>query len=197
MSVGKRLAAPGRRKFWTNQQSPFIRWIGHATAVSSSREEMMQEPISIWLLPLFGDKKPVPYLRTEFNERTAKLSPDGRWLAYASDETNRYEIYVNSFPTQGDRFLISSNGGRLPIWSRDGKELFFIAGDRKLMAVAVQSGPRFQAAAPKPLFETRLPGDITRFDVGKDGRFLIPTQTAPAGGAVVNLVVNWTAGLKK
>ena len=152
---------------------------------------------SIWVLPLFGDRKPFPYLQSEFNERQAKLSPDGRWLAYASDETSRYEIYVQSFPTPGQKSLISTNGGTYPAWSRDGKELFFIGADRKLMATAVQTGATFKGGVPKPLFETRLPSGFSRFDVSKDGRFLIPTEVDSGGGAVINIIVNWTAGLKK
>ena len=149
------------------------------------------------MLPLFGDRKPFPYLQTEFNETAAKLSPDSRWLAYASDETSRYEIYVQSFPTPGQKSLISTNGGTYPAWSRDGKELFFIGADRKLMATAVHTGATFKAGVPKPLFETRLPSGFSRFDVSKDGRFLIPTEIDSGSGAAVNIIVNWTAGLKK
>ena len=126
------------------------------------------------MLPLFGDRKPFPYLQIECNETLAKLSPDGRWLAYASDETNRYEVYVNSFPTPGEKSLISTAGGKYPAWSRDGKELFFVGADRKMMVATVQSGAHFQAGVPIPLFETRLPSGVTRFDVSNDGSFLIP-----------------------
>ena len=149
------------------------------------------------MLPLFGDRKPFPYLQSEFNEWHAKLSPDGRWLAYTSDETSRYEIYVQSFPTPGQKSMISSNGGNCPAWSRDGKELFFIGADRKLMATTVHTGADFKAGVPKPLFETRLPSGISRFDVSKDGLFLIPTEVNSGGGAAVNIIVNWTAGLRK
>lgn len=135
--------------------------------------ENVQDPktrMDIWVLPLFGDRKPFPYLQSEFSEWQAKLSPDGRWLAYASNETSRYEIYVQSFPTPGEKSLISTNGGTYPAWSRDGKELFFIAADRKLMATAVQTGATFKGGVPKPLFETRLPSGISGFDVRNDGR---------------------------
>jgi len=156
----------------------------------------------IWILPLFGDRKPFPYELTNWDERWAKLSPDGKWLAYASDETKRYEIYVQTFPTPGGKFQISTNGGEIPVWSRDGKELFFIGRDRKLMAVemkwdATEDGARFEAAVPKPLFDTRIRSTYSWFDVSKDGRFLMPTQTEPSGSAAVTVVVNWTAGLKK
>ena len=113
-----------------------------------------------------------------------------------SDETKRSEVYVQSFPIPGDKSLISTNGGMYPIWSRDGKELYFIGPDRKLMSVTVQTGTKFKAAEPKPLFETHLPSGRTWFDVSKDGRFLIPTQTETSG-ATMTVVINWTAGLKK
>jgi hypothetical protein len=82
------------------------------------------------------------------------------------------------------------------VWSRDGKELFFIGADQKLMAVEIKGGANFDWGAPKPLFDARLaPG--TNFDVGKDGRFLIPVPVEQAGITPINVVVNWTAGLKK
>jgi hypothetical protein len=150
----------------------------------------------IWVLPLFGDRKPFPYVRTEFGETGGKLSPDGRWLAYASDETSRNEVYVQTFPEHGGKWQVSANGGDRPVWSRDGKELFFIDADRKLMAVPVKAGPKFEAGAPQPLFDTRVGAD-GRYDVSKDGRFLIPTQIQQNVGAPMTVVINWQAALKK
>ena len=166
----------------------------------------------VWVLPQFGDRKPFPYLQTEFNELFARLSPDGHWLAYTSDETKRYEVYVQSFPTPGVKWQISSSGGSRPVWSRDGKELFFIGGsttgvgpssDQKLMVVEVKSQPtkdgaKFEASIPKPLFNTHLPAIFdVRFDVSKDGRFLMPVQTEQSADVPLTVVVNWTAGEKK
>jgi Tol biopolymer transport system component len=151
----------------------------------------------IWVLPLFGDRKPFPYLQTEADELNAKLSPDGRWLAYSSgDEHRRNEIYVQSFPTPGGVRQVSTNGGDQPIWSKDGKELFFIGAAQKMMAVDVNTGARFEAGVPKPLFDTGLVGRFARFDVSKEGRFLIPTAIDQAA-TPITLVINWTAGLKK
>jgi dipeptidyl aminopeptidase/acylaminoacyl peptidase len=159
---------------------------------------------TIWVLPLSpeqagGDLKPFPYLSENFDEIGATLSPNGQWLAYASDETKRYEIYVQTFPRPGGKWPVSINGGTRPIWSRDGKELYFIAPDGKLMAVDVKSGTggSFEAGAPKALFDSHIGGDqFTWFDVAKDGRFLIPT-VAEQSGAPITVVVNWTAGLNK
>jgi Tol biopolymer transport system component/predicted Ser/Thr protein kinase len=160
--------------------------------------EQVNDPktkVDTWVLPLFGDRKPFPYLQTEFSEQAAKLSPNGQWLAYAADETKRFEIYVQSFPTPGGKWQVSTNGGILPIWSRDGKELFFIGADGKLMAVDVKGSAKFEAGVPKPLFDVRLGG--SQFDVSKDGRFLIPVLTEQVVNAPMTVVVNWTAELKK
>ena len=151
----------------------------------------------IWVLPLFGDRKPFPYLQTEFNEQYAKLSPNGQWLAYASDETKRFEVYVQTFPTPGGKWQVSTKGGNRPVWSRDGKELYFIGSDEKMMAAEVKGSAKFEAGVPKPLFDTRLPGGPAWYDVSKDGRFLIPIQLEQSVNAPMTVVVNWTKGLKK
>jgi hypothetical protein len=152
----------------------------------------------IWVLPLFGDRKALPYLQTEFNEAWAKLSPNGQWLAYTSDETKRNEVYVQTFPNPGRKWQVSTNGGTRPVWSRDGKELFFSDLGRKMMAVEVKSGAKFEAGVPKPLFDTRFaPGNGTWFEVDKDGRFLIPRLVEEGPVVPISVVVNWTAGLKK
>jgi hypothetical protein len=153
----------------------------------------------IWVIPLSGDQKPFPYLQSEFAERRAKLSPNGRWMAYVSDESKQDEVYVQDFPNPGEKWPVSTNGGDYPIWSRDGRELYFIAADQKLMAVEVKGGARFEAGVPKPLFDTRL-GNLRGdqwFDVTTDGRFLIPTLLEQSAVAPLTVVLNWQAGLKK
>ena len=145
-----------------------------------------------WVLPLFGDRKPFPYLHGV----SGKLSPNGKWLAYSSDETKRNEVYVQAFPQLGRKSQVSVNGGYVPIWSRDGKELFFVGGDQKMMAANVkETGANFDADVPKPLFDARL-ADAS-FDVSKDGRFLIPTDVKEAGTSPITVVINWAVGLKK
>jgi hypothetical protein len=148
----------------------------------------------IWVLPLFGDRKPFPYLETDANEAEAKLSPNGLWLAYQSDESKRNEIYVTTFPQPGGKWQVSTNGGSYPVWSRDGKELFYIGADGKMMAVEVKAGPAFEAGIPKPLFDVSSAGS---YDVGKDGRFLIPVPVEQSGTTPITVVVNWQAGLRK
>jgi len=143
-----------------------------------------------------GDGKPFPYLNTEFNEDYAKLSPNGQWLAYTSDESKRPEVYVQTFPTKGGKWQVSIDGGERPVWSRDGKELYFISPDQKMMAVEIKGGANFDRGAPKPLFDVRIAA-TNWFDVSKDGRFLLPVPVAQSGAAPVNVVVNWQAALKK
>jgi Tol biopolymer transport system component len=147
------------------------------------------------VLPLFGDRKPFPYLHGV----SGKLSPNGKWLAYSSDETKRDEVYVQAFPRPGRKLQVSINGGYQPIWSRDGKELFFVGGDQKMMAANVkETGANFDADVPKPLFDTRMTdvADVS-FDVSKDGRFLIPAEVKESGNSPINVVIKWAAGLKK
>src|SRR5688500_3414779 len=124
------------------------------------------------------------------------MKTDGHWLAYASDEGKRYEIYVQTFPTLGGKRQISTNGGRFPVWSRDGKELFYIGADQKMTAVEIKSSSKFEVRPPKPLFDTHLGGNLA-FDVSKDGRFLLPTVIEHRGTVSITYVANWVAGLKK
>ncbi len=153
----------------------------------------------VWALPTFGDKKPIPLFRSTFNEFYATFSPDGHWIAYGSDESGKEEIYVQAFPGPGGKWQVSTNGGNNPHWRHDGKEIFYIATDNKLMAVDVNAGASFEAGVPKPLFDMRtLPSGGNRYSVSADGqRFLV---VAPMGGESLSpttVIVNWTAGLKR
>ena len=158
----------------------------------------------LWYVPLSGDSKPVPYLQTPFNETDAQISPNGRWMAYTSNETGRYEVYVQSFPTPGTKWQVSSGGGHKPRWRRDGRELYYLALDQNLMAVGVTGADSLAFSKPQPLFEMRLarstiPSAVgtTQYAVSGDGqRFLVNTaeDTLPAP---ITVVVNWLAGLKK
>ena len=113
----------------------------------------------IWAVPLNGDRKPRPLLQTEFQELEGQISPDGRWLAYASNETRRLEVYVRPLSAAAGKWQISTGGGSYPRWRRDGKELFYLSRDRKLMAVQINSsGPAIEAGIPHALFDVRLAG---------------------------------------
>ncbi len=144
------------------------------------------------LLTLEGDLKSRPLLRAPFQERQAAFSPDGRHIAYASNESGRNEVYVQPFPSMATRTQVSSDGGVEPVWSRDGKELFFRQG-RRMMAVEIQTEPQFAGGRPRRLFEgdyrdgTFQPG----YDVSPDGKRFLMVRGQLFGGGEVNIVLNW------
>jgi Tol biopolymer transport system component len=161
----------------------------------------------LWVLPFAGDKKPVPFLRTEFDERDGHFSPDGHWVAYTSNESGRNEIYVRAFapdslaaPTDaGGKWLISTDGGTDPRWRGDGKELYYRGTGGRLMAVEIATNPTIRAGIPQVLFVVPSeggPAQGSRWDVTADGkRFLIPVGESTTTPFIV--VQNWQAGLKK
>jgi serine/threonine protein kinase/Tol biopolymer transport system component len=153
----------------------------------------------ISVLPLFGDKKPYLYTDTRFTETFPRVSRDGRWLAYSSNESGREEVYVGTFPTAGGKWQVSVNGGSVPVWSRDGKELYFIAANGMMMAVPIQPGDRFTPGIPKPLFDTTGlgSGDYGTYDVSKDGRFLMPMSAVQSESVPMTVVINWTETVKR
>ena len=154
----------------------------------------------IWVMPADGRQAPRPFLQSPFDERGGRLSPDGRWLAYASNESGHDEAYVVPYPGPGGKWQISTAGGSFPQWRADGKELFFQGADQSIMAVDVRAGTTFQAGVPKPLFRTaltegRYPG--YRWAVSRAGqRFLVNTPSGVAAAGRFIVVLNWTAELK-
>ncbi len=153
----------------------------------------------LWVLPLGGDRKPFPFLQTEFNEFNGQFSPDGRWIAYVSDESGGNEIYVAPFPGPGPKQQISTSGGRQPKWQGDGKEIFYLAPGKKLMAAEVNGqGASLVIGAARPLFEVHPYESGYAYDVTTDGqRFLINTIVEQKASAPITLVLNWTADLKR
>ena len=159
------------------------------------------------MLPFGGDKKPVAFLRTEFDEREGHFSPDGRWVAYTSNESGRNEIYIRAFSSDslaapsdaGSKWLISTDGGSDPRWRGDGKELYYRGTGGRLMAVEIATNPTVRAGIPKTLFVVPPeggPAQGSRWDVTADGkRFLIPVGRSTTTPFIV--VQNWQAGLKK
>jgi Tol biopolymer transport system component len=139
----------------------------------------------IWVLPLTGDHKPYPLLKTEAQENWAAFSPNGRWVAYSSTESGQAEVYVTPFPKTSAKWLVSRNGGFQARWRRDGRELFFMAPDSRLMAADVNSdGSDFEVSGVKALFETHFPyAPYHAFDVSADGqRFLVNSLLLGPGG---------------
>ena len=154
----------------------------------------------VWVLPLFGDGKPFPLLETEFEESQAFFSPDGRWFVYTSNESGRSEVYVQTFPQSGGKWLISTAGGSQPHWRGDGKELFYIGSDKTLMAVDVNVGSLLETSTPRALFPTQVSSYSapSRYVVTADGqRFLINAPARELSQTPITVLMNWTAGLKK
>jgi Tol biopolymer transport system component/tRNA A-37 threonylcarbamoyl transferase component Bud32 len=163
-----------------------------------------QSPSDLWLLPLSGDHRPSPLLQTPFIKTQAQISPDGRWIAYTSNESGTDEVYLQSFPTPGNKRQASTNGGVQPRWRKDGRELFYLASDQRLMAIRVQLEPAFEAEAPVPLFRTRLIpqgsqslGLPTAYDVTPDGQRFVVTIPPEDLGPPITVVLNWAAALKR
>jgi serine/threonine protein kinase/Tol biopolymer transport system component len=149
----------------------------------------------LWLLPLDGDRErePVAFLQTEFNEQDGQVSPDGRWIAYVSDETGRREVYVQSFPEPAGARLVSTGGGINPRWSRDGRTLFY-QSQGAMMSLGIDPGPPLVVAQPERLFELESLG---AYDVAADGRFLfvdLPSDIAPRE---IDIVQNWFEELQR
>jgi Tol biopolymer transport system component len=156
----------------------------------------------IWVLPLAGDRKPIPFLQTEFDERHGQFSPNGKWVAYASNESGIFQIYVQPFPATGVQSMVSIDGGDQPAWRRDGRELFYLGLDRKLMSVEVKTDrPTFEAGVPKPLFESPVPTMSALrnyYCPSADGqRFLFYAPILQSNVSPIMVVVNWTAELKR
>jgi serine/threonine protein kinase len=157
----------------------------------------------IWALPLVGESEPFPVVRTPADEHYGTPSPDGRWLAYISNETGAYEVYVEAFPATGFRRQISTLGGFEPQWRHDGKELFYRAPNQTLMAVGITSKPTaLEFSPPKALFPTRIQwmeiqAVAHHYAAAPDGqRFLMIRATEEARLSPITVVLNWTAALK-
>lgn len=157
----------------------------------------------LWALPLNGDKEPFPFLQEKFDVGGGQFSPDGRWVAYLSNESGHSEIFVRSFPGRGGQRQVSVGGGNHPRWRHDGKELFYIAPDRRLMAVAIRSTPTGQAldvAVPVPLFTTAIDDSgraKPQYVVDRSGQRFLMSVPADASASPITIVQNWMAGLKK
>jgi Tol biopolymer transport system component len=173
----------------------------------------------VWVLPVGGDHKPVSVVQTPFNEAQSQFSPDGRWIAYQSNESGgSNEVFVVPFSAAGSgpaptatsttagKWQVSRAGGSTPRWRHDGKELFYMSADNRLMAAAVNGqGAAFQVGAVTPLFEVhrrltgyRGYGQGYNYDVSADGqRFLVNTVMEQPPPTPITIVINWTAGLRK
>jgi hypothetical protein len=154
----------------------------------------------MWSVPWDGAAKPSPLMETGTDVRQPRVSPDGRWLAYVSNESGEYEVYVQQYPVAAGKWRVSTTGGIQPVWRRDGKEIFFLATDGQLMAASFSGGSGTATIGqPVALFETQLEGGgvltggtVHQFDVSTDGsRFLMPSLPTPASSDPITLLINW------
>jgi serine/threonine-protein kinase len=200
-----RMAADGSgaiERLTTNENA---QWPGSWSPVAEILAFTEADPetgYNLMTVDLHGDRQPHVFLQTPANEYGPTFSPDGRWLAYGSDESGRQEIYVRPFPGPGGKWQISTDSGVEPVWSRDGRELFYRNAD-KMMAAAVETTPTFSASKPRVLFEQHFEKSIfpfeANYDVSPDGkRFLLVVP--PAGESAptqVNFVLNWSDELRR
>jgi len=211
---GKRIAysANGRQKaFWfpvdgSQPEEPLMssRNHFHLTSWSPDGKFIAFESgnvgrFGIWILPLFGDRKPYAFAQSATHAYGAPaFSPDGKWLAYISNESGQGQIYVQRFPGPGERVQVSTDGGKYPAWSRDGRALFYQSGNT-LMEVSVFSTPRFSASKPRALFEARMQGAVHRdYDVSSDGkRFVVVEMGEGNEVKPIHVVLNWGTELRK
>ena len=148
------------------------------------------------LLYRLADKKQVDWMATPFGERQARFSPDGNWISYESNESGREEVYVRGVAS-GGKVRVSTDGGGSAVWSRDGRELFYLSRDSHIMSVAVRPGTTFEGSRPVALFRT--PGEVlelsiaTQYDVSPDGRFLMNLNASDRSKSLITLVSDWTS----
>jgi hypothetical protein len=183
-------------------------WSADGRYVAYSSNSSTQKT-SVWILPRVGDRKPFVFLQGDHNAGEGRFSPDGRWMAYTSDESGRAEIYVTSFPEATSKWQVSLAGGTSPRWRRDGKELFYLAADSKLMAADVDpGGPIFQVGTVRPLFQMQLRTGPSRFelsstseqigyDAAPDGAWFVVNAPPPGDSPPITLVTNWAADAKR
>jgi eukaryotic-like serine/threonine-protein kinase len=155
----------------------------------------------IWVLPLTGDRKPVPLTQDTYVTNSTRFSPDGHWVAYASNESGRLEVYVMPFGGGTGKWQVSTTGGLQPVWRRDGKELFYWSQDNTLVAVPITLKPDgIEVGAAHPLFRFNNPvgmvGIISPYDVSADGQRFVLITTPEQTPRPITLVTNWTAELK-
>jgi len=161
-----------------------------------------QTGYDLLVLPISGDKKPFPFLKTFFDERDGQFSPDGKWVAYQSNESGRFEIYVQPFPGPGRKFQISSNGGAQPRWNKNGKEIFYVSLDSKMMAASAKltaDGQSLETGTPAALFPVRIAdGPVSvannkqQYAVSSDGQlFLVNLAVDEGAASPITLILNW------
>jgi len=180
---------------WPAAVSPDGRFLLFCQGVNIARSRSQ-----LWAYPLNGKGKPFRVVNDEAIVTEGQFSPDGHWIAYTSNESGRPEVYIQSFPQSGGQWQISTGGGAQPRWRKDGKELFYVGVDRKMMAIDLALGSTVEPGTAKPLFQTQVQRfeAPNRYAVSGDGqRFLINSPVEEVSQTPITVVLNWTAGLKR
>jgi Tol biopolymer transport system component len=154
----------------------------------------------MFVLPTSGETKPQTYLATSFAEVENRFSPDTRFMAYAANDSGRFQVYVQRVPISGERWQISTSSGRQPFWRRDGRELFYLTLEGDIMAVDIKTSPTFQAGTPHVLFRARVSTGNVRnsyYPTGDGQRFLLNQLVESGLAQPISVVMNWEAALKK
>jgi len=156
---------------------------------------------NVWILPLFGERKPFAFADSPFIETSAVFSPDGRWIAYTSNEGGQSDVYVQPFPRPGAKSQVSRNGGSHPVWRADGRELFYLGPDGTMMSVLIGAGHSFDAGLPRALFHASV-WSLTYnqvYAVTKDGQRFLVNATPPKSSvaAPLTVVLNWAAAIHR
>jgi Tol biopolymer transport system component len=177
-------------------------WSPDGALIAFHNESLTTSSYDIGVLAAAGGQKPTPFAQTPFNEFGARFSRDGRWIAYTSNESGRLDVYVAAFPQSGKSYRVSTAGGSEPQWCADGRELFYLAPDRKIMAVDVRSGATFEAGTPRVLFQTRVPfpgsSYRTNYEALPTGeRFLVNVPVEDAPSSAINVILNWDAAIER
>jgi eukaryotic-like serine/threonine-protein kinase len=181
-----------------------VHWSPDNKYIVFSRQRVNGSGFDNWLLPLFGDQTPKPYLESTFDRIQSRVSPDSRYLAYTTNESGTFQIVVQTFPDpNGGKWQISADGGVQPKWRKDGRELYYLSLDGKMMSVPVNTSATFTAGRPVFLFQTSLtvnrrsPTRDRQYDVAPDGRFLMSVPAASAAYVPFTVMVNWDSLLAK
>jgi Tol biopolymer transport system component len=177
--------------------SPDGRWLAFATGGDGSGRSLEGVAPDVWLFDR-QLKKAKPFLTSPFSEHAVQFSPDGKWVAYSSDESGQLEVYVIQFPESSGKWIVSRGGGAQPGWSADGKQLYYLSAAQKLMSVPVTLGASFEAGTPVPLFDAPVrPGyPFRQYCIAKDGsRFLLNRPVREESAGAVTFVQNWVASL--
>src|SRR4051794_39104140 len=155
----------------------------------------------LWILPLTGERRPYRFYESGSYQRHGIFSPNGKWIAYTSNETGTFEVYVQPFPGRGEKWKVSARGGAQPVWRGDGQELFYRTVDGKMMAAAVKTADGFESGVPRMLFESSAdpmyPNLGIAYAVTPDGQRFLVNAAADDGASPITVITNWTAGLKR